>query len=111
MLFVFILNAPIFSQEQDLEMWGLQVEQTNDYLLIDDTQSADLFELSYNLSFTMNALSTVLQEYDEEFVIEYWFDSSNVLISKEWFEHYFSLNNDRERRQAIEEIVDLVGQQ
>ena len=108
---LFIILTPVFAQEQvqeDLEMWGVQSSQTNNVLTIEDAESFDLFELSYNLSYTMNALETILERYNEDLIIEYLYEESNIIISSEWFDYYLSLESDREKRRAIENIIETI---
>ena len=110
---LFIILTPVFAQEQvqeDLEMWGVQSSQTNNVLTIEDAESFDLFELSYNLSYTMNALETILERYSEDLIIEYLYEESNIIISSEWFDYYLSLESGREKRRAIENIIETIEQ-
>lgn len=111
---VLVLGTPVFSQDQvqqDLQQWGIQSEQTNNQLVIEDSESTDLFDMTYNLSFAMNALESVLQDYNGILSVEYVFRNSNVMISSEWFEYYLSLESDKDKRKAIEQIVDSIKQE
>lgn len=94
--------------QQQLKSWGIESVQTNEVLIIEDSSSQNLFDLSYNLSYLVNSLDVILDNEDDDIAIEYIYENSDIIIQQEWFEEYLSLETEEQKRKAIELLLDSI---
>lgn len=93
--------------EEELKTWGIDAQQTERQLTINDFDSRNLSDLSYNLSYLMTSLDFIL-EGDEDFTIEYMYRNSDIVIEKEWFDTYQELESEKEKRQLIQLLLETI---
>lgn len=107
---LFLITIPIDTQEvqQQLELWGINSTQIDDRIIIQDLESNNTQELSYNLSYLMTSLDFILEESNEDVVLNYIYTHSDVVIENEWFSYYRSLEKEEEKLKAIKLLLDSI---